>query len=185
QYGLPRLDSDGRRGWSMRLEIPHDLNELLRSGLWRSIGSLGIKVATAGLTYLTYVVLARTQTPDEYGHFAFGLALATVLAILAGAGQPLTVMRLWAQLRSRGDATGARKAVAAGSALTIGASLAVSALLCLATLLYLPFVPPGETANHFFAAAIIILPLALAEYNSAALRAQGSLWTALLPRDIF
>lgn len=169
----------------MRLNIPGDLSELLHTGLWRSVGSLGIKVATAGLTYLTYVVLSRTQTPDEYGHFAFGLALATVLAILAGAGQPLAVMRLWAELRGKGDQGGARDAIAAGSALTIGSSLAVSVLLCLATLAYLPFLPQGQTANHFFAAAIIILPLALAEYNSAALRAQGSLWNALLPRDIF
>ena len=63
----------------MRLRIPSDLNGLLQAGLLRSVGSLGIKVATAGLTYLTYVVLSRTQTNDEYGHFAFGLALATVL----------------------------------------------------------------------------------------------------------
>lgn len=169
----------------MRLTIPNDLSDLLKAGLWRSIGSLGIKVATAGLTYLTYVVLSRTQTPDEYGHFAFGLALATVLAILAGVGQPMAVMRLWAELRGKGEDAAARSAIAAGSILTLGGSLAVSALLCLATIAYLPFLPQGQTANHFFAAAIIILPLALAEYNSSALRAQDSLWTALLPRDIF
>jgi O-antigen/teichoic acid export membrane protein len=169
----------------MRFRIPSDLNGLLRAGLWRSVGSLGIKVATAGLTYLTYVVLSRTQTSDEYGHFAFGLALATVLAILAGAGQPMAVLRLWAERSTRGDETGARNVVAAGSGITIVASLVVSALLCLGTLVYLPFLAPGMTANHFFGAAILILPLALAEYNSSALRAQGSLWTALLPRDIF
>ena len=169
----------------MRLPIPSDLSALLHTGLWRSVGSLGIKVATAGLTYLTYVVLSRTQTSDEYGHFAFGLALATVLAILAGAGQPMAVLRLWAERSTKGDEAGARKVVAAGSGITILASLVVSALLCLGTLVYLPFLAPGMTANHFFGAAILILPLALAEYNSSALRAQGSLWTALLPRDIF
>lgn len=169
----------------MPLAIPSDLKSLLHAGLWRSFGSLGIKVATAGLTYITYVVLSRTQTPDEYGHFAFGLALATVLAILAGAGQPLAVIRLWAEQRGRGDVAAARATIAAGSTITMGASLVVSALLCLAAILYLPFVPPGDTANHLFGAALIILPLALAEYNSSALRAQGSLWTALLPRDIF
>ncbi len=169
----------------MRLNIPTDLSSLLKTGLWRSVGSLGIKVATAGLTYLTYVVLSRSQTPDEYGHFAFGLALATVLAILAGLGQPMAVMRLWAELSGKGDETAARNSIAAGSVITFAGGLSVSVLLCLVTLAYLPFVPEGETANHFFAAAIIVLPLALAEYNSSALRAQGSLWTALLPRDIF
>lgn len=167
-----------------RLIIPGDLSALLRTGLWRSLGSLGIKVATAGLTYLTYVVLSRTQTPDEYGHFAFGLALATILAILAGAGQPLAVLRLWSERRGKGDEAGARHAIAAGSGVTIGASLAVAALLCLLAFAARPFLPAGETVSHFYAAAIIVLPLALAEYNSSALRAQGSLWTALLPRDI-
>lgn len=169
----------------MRLSIPSDLSALLRTGLWRSVASLGIKVATAGLTYLTYVVLSRTQTPDEYGHFAFGLALATILAILAGLGQPMAILRLWAQLRGAGDDPAARDAVAAGSALTIGASLAVGVVLSLVTLAAQPFMPEDVTLNHFYAAAILLLPLALAEFNSSALRAQGSLWTALLPRDIF
>ena len=38
--------------------------------------------------------------------------------------------------------------------------------------------------SHFYAAAALILPMALAEYWSSALRAQGSVWTALTPRDI-
>lgn len=169
----------------MRLNIPTDLAGLLHTGLLRSVGSLGIKVATAGLTYLTYVVLSRTQTNDEYGHFAFGLALATMLAIVAGAGQPLAVLRLWAEQRSKGDDTGAQSVIAAGSTITIYASIAMAVLLCLVALVYRPFAGPNETLNHIFGAAILILPLALSEYNSSALRAQGSLWTALLPRDIF
>ena len=169
----------------MRLRIPTDLAGLLQTGLLRSVGSLGIKVATAGLTYLTYVVLSRTQTNDEYGHFAFGLALATVLAIVAGAGQPMAVLRLWAEQRSKGDETGARATIAAGATITLYGSLGVAVLLCLGAVLYWPFAGPDETINHFFGAALLILPLALSEYNSSALRAQGSLWTALLPRDIF
>ena len=37
---------------------------------------------------------------------------------------------------------------------------------------------------HLYAAAALILPMALAEYWSSALRAQGSVWTALSPRDL-
>ena len=37
---------------------------------------------------------------------------------------------------------------------------------------------------HLFAGAALILPMALAEYFSSALRAQGSVWTALAPRDL-
>jgi len=45
--------------------------------------------------------------------------------------------------------------------------------------------PTGEPVWHYYATAILVLPMALAEYNSSALRAQGSIWTALAPRDIF
>lgn len=168
----------------MRLAVPTDLSALLSTGLLRSVGSLGIKVATAGLTYITYVVLSRTQTESEYGHFAFGLALATVLAILAGMGQSTAVLRLWPQLRGQGEKGDAEAVVAAGSAITIGASLILAGLLCVLAVASIPFLPPRETINHFIGAAFLILPMALAEYNSSVLRAQGSLWTALLPRDI-
>lgn len=168
----------------MRLEIPSDLKALLHAGLWRSLASLGIKVATAGLTYLTYVVLSRTMTGSEYGHFAFGLALATVLAIGAGIGQPMAILRLWSQESVAGRGAEAAAALRAGSSLTVLGSLAVAAALCLATLAYVLVVPVTDPVNHFYGAAFLVLPMALAEYNSSALRAQGSLWTALVPRDI-
>ena len=169
----------------MRFKIPTDLSVLLRTGLWRSVASLGIKVATAGLTYLTYVVLSRTQSPDEYGRFAFGLALATVLAIAAGVGQPLAILRLWSQETVAGRRAAAVEAVRAGSTLTIVASLVLGVALCILGFVIWQIYPAGGTPNHIYGAALLILPMAMAEYNSAALRAQGSLWTALVPRDIF
>ena len=168
----------------MRLKIPSDLSMLLQAGLWRSVGSLAIKVATAGLTYLTYVVLSRTMTGTEYGHFAFGLALATVLAIAAGVGQPTAVLRLWPQESVAGRKAEALEAVGAGATLTIGASVVIALALCLVVFIAFSLVPFTDTPNHFYGAAFLILPMALAEYNSSALRAQGSLWTALVPRDI-
>jgi O-antigen/teichoic acid export membrane protein len=174
----------GAKGVPMRLKIPSDLSQLLHTGLWRSVGSLVIKVATAGLTYITYVVLSRTMSADEYGHFAFGLALATVLAIAAGVGQPLAILRLWSQESVAGRKDAAINAVHAGSTLTLFSSAAIALALCVITYVGLIFIPFEGTANHFYGAAFLVLPMALAEYNSSALRAQGSLWTALVPRDI-
>ena len=168
----------------MRFTIPSDLSALLHAGLWRSTASLGIKVATAGLTYLTYVVLSRTMSVDEYGHFAFGLALATVLAIAAGAGQPTAILRLWSQETVAGNKPAAIAAVQAGSMLTILCSLGIALALCLLVFLWVLLLPLEDTANHFYGAAFLVLPMALSEFNSSALRAQGSLWTALVPRDI-
>ena len=72
-----------------------DLRSILRTGLSRSLVSLLIKVATAGLTYAMYVVLSRTMGAEEYGYFAFGLSLATVLAIGASMGQQTAILRYW------------------------------------------------------------------------------------------
>lgn len=159
-----------------------DLRALLRTGLSRSLVSLAIKMATAGLTYGMYVLLSRSMGAAEYGLFAFGLSLATVLAILASLGQQTAILRYWPEETGRGDLTRAEAALGAGGALTIAAGLAIGAALLLVALIAegLGFGPTW----HIAAAAVLILPMALAEYWSSALRAQGSVWIALTPRDI-
>ena len=57
--------------------------------------SLFIKVATAGLTYGMYVLLSRVMVVTEYGYFAFGLSLATILAIGANFGQQTAILCYW------------------------------------------------------------------------------------------
>jgi O-antigen/teichoic acid export membrane protein len=168
----------------MRVSISSDLSTLLRKGAWRAVGSLGIKVATAGLTYLTFVVLARTMTQVEYGHFAFGLALATVLAVAAAFGQPNAILRFWSESQAAGKPQEATQAVRSGTTLIALAAVAISIVLCIGVFAVTGTVTLSDTTTHFYGAAFLILPMALAEYNSSALRAQGSLWTALLPRDI-
>ncbi|WP_374622495.1 lipopolysaccharide biosynthesis protein [Devosia sp.] len=159
-----------------------DLRDLLRSGLTRSLASLGIKVATAGLTYGMYVVLSRTMGAEEYGYFAFGLSLATLLAVGAGMGQQTAILRYWPEEQVAGRPEKSLEAVGAGGALTLLAGGAISLLLL--AFAALAGLWPGVATAHLFAAAALIAPLALAEYWSSALRAQGSVWTALLPRDI-
>lgn len=168
----------------MRLGLPSELTRLLTTGLARSAGSLGIKVATAGLTYITYVVLSRTMTQSEYGHFAFGLALATVLAIAAAVGQPTAILRFWPEAMVAGRRDAALRAIRSGSTLIVLASLGIIIALALLVFAVTSTVTLSDTTNHFYGAAFLVLPMALAEFNSAALRAQGSLWTALLPRDV-
>lgn len=164
--------------------IPSDLRSLLRSGLSRSLVSLFIKLATAGLTYVSYIILARMMDAGEYGYFAFGLTLATVLAIGAGMGQQTAILRFWAEENGKGRPEAAEAALAAGGGITVLASLAVGLGLALFALVMSLVAPEGTPVWHYYATAVLVLPMALAEYNSAALRAQGSIWTALAPRDI-
>lgn len=159
-----------------------DLRALLRSGLSKSFVSLLIKVATAGLTYLMFVILSRLMGITEYGYFAFGLALATILAIGANYGQQTAILRYWPEEIVAGRPEKAREALRAGGAITIIAGIVVTAgLILLGGVSGLVLQAP---VLHLYAAAILILPLAMAEYWSSALRAQGSVWIGLAPRDI-
>jgi O-antigen/teichoic acid export membrane protein len=158
-----------------------DLRSLLRSGLSKSLVSLVIKVATAGLTYGMYVILARLMGVVEYGYFAFGLSLATILAIGANYGQQTAILRYWPEETVAGQPQKALEALRSGGAVTILAGLGISVLLLGVGAVSDGF---GVAAGHLYAAAALVLPLALAEYWSSALRAQGSVWTALTPRDI-
>ena len=159
-----------------------DLRSLLQSGLNKSLVSLLIKVATAGLTYATYVILSRVMGATEYGYFAFGLSLATILAIGANFGQQTAILRYWPEEMVAGFPGKALQALRSGGALTLIAGVIVS-LVLLGVSAVAGAVQSGPVL-HLYAAAALILPLALAEYWSSVLRAQGSVWTALTPRDI-
>jgi O-antigen/teichoic acid export membrane protein len=153
-------------------------------GFGRSLASLAIKVATAGLTYLMYIALSRMMGESAYGEFAFGLSLATILAVIAGVGQQTAVLRFWPEETGAGRSDKAGDALGAGSALTFLAGVVVT-LGMVAVSVVIGLAGDGiDHVTYLLAAALLILPMALAEYNSSALRAQGSVWTALAPRDL-
>ena len=106
-----------------------DLRGLLRSGLSKSLVSLVIKVATAGLTYLMYVILSRMMGITEYGFFAFGLSLATILAIGANYGQQTAILRYWPEETVAGRPQKALNALRAGGAVTIIAGVGITLIL--------------------------------------------------------
>ncbi len=159
-----------------------DLRSLLRSGLSKSLVSLFIKVATAGLTYGMYVILSRVMGVTEYGYFAFGLSLATILAIGANFGQQTAILRYWPEAMVAGKPDRALAALRSGGALTLIASAVVTVGLILISAVAGVF--DKDPVWHLYASASLILPLALAEYSSSALRAQGSVWTGLSLRDL-
>src|SRR3569833_867069 len=103
-----------------------DLKGLLRSGLSKSLVSLGIKVATSGLTYLSYEVLSRLMGATDYGYFAFGLSLATILAIGANFGQQTAILRYWPAEMVAGHPERALNALRSGGAITLIAGVVVA-----------------------------------------------------------
>lgn len=164
---------------------PAETKTSLRTGLFRSFASLLIKIATAGLTYVMFVVLSRLMGVSAYGEFAFGLALATILSIGASIGQQTAILRFWPEDEVNGDDEGARNALQSGWALTLIAGTGLTLALALFGLVYGTLGAGFAAGLGFAAAALLILPMGAAEYASSALRAQGSVILALVPRDIF
>lgn len=164
---------------------PTEIKSVVRAGLLKSLISLVIKVATAGLTYVMFVALSRAMSEVSYGQFASGFALATMLAIGAAMGQQTAILRFWPEEQVANAPEKAQNALRSGWALVVLAGAALSLGLALVALILGWINNDFGAFLHLLAAALLILPMAGAEYGSSVLRAQGSVWWALLPRDIF
>jgi len=162
-----------------------DIKSVVLQGFTKSLASLAIKITTAGLTYLMFVVLSRTMSEQYYGQFAFGFALATILAIAASMGQETAILRFWPEEIAKKSRKKALEALSAGWILVIIAGIVITALLILLVLIFSSITNQSlSSLSYILAASSLILPLAIAEYGSSALRAQGSVLSALSPRDI-
>ncbi|VAW21677.1 hypothetical protein MNBD_ALPHA12-44 [hydrothermal vent metagenome] len=161
-----------------------DIRSVVKTGLVKSMVSLLIKVATAGLAYLMFVVLSRSMGANAYGKFAFGFALATMLSIGAAMGQQTAILRFWPENMVARAPEKALNALKSGWALVIMAGSALCLALVLVALVLGLVNNNISSFSYLFAASLLILPMAAAEYGSSVLRAQGSVWPALLPRDI-
>ncbi|QDU63292.1 Polysaccharide biosynthesis protein [Planctomycetes bacterium Pan216] len=154
------------------------VQKLFRGGLTALI----IKIASAGLSFLMFVLLARAMSIEEYGKFAFGFSLATFLSIVASCGMQTGILRWWPEHESKGELDEANAILCWGIKITAAASIGVALILLLTSLL--------STTVHAFpwycsSAALLIPPLAVAEYVACAFRAQGRVFFALAPRDLF
>lgn len=174
----------GRVLSSMAKNPVSDIASVLKTGLSKSLISLVIKVATAGLTYLMFVALSRAMGGEAYGLFAFGFSLATMLSIGASMGQQTAILRFWPEDEVAGQPEKAQNAVRSGWALVLIAGLVLSLILVLVAGVLGWIAGDMGAYAHLFAAALLVLPMAGAEYGSSVLRAQGSVWSALVPRDI-
>ncbi len=138
----------------------------------------------AGLTYIMFVALSRAMSETNYGQFAFGFSLATILAIAASMGQQIAILRFWPEENGKNDINKAKRSLQSGWAIVILASIAVSISLIIVALIGGAIGDGITSFIYIIAAATLIMPLAMVEYGGSALRAQESIWVALTPRDV-
>src|SRR5512142_1401779 len=59
----------------------------------QAIGSMALKLANAGFTFVSAVLLARLMGPSEYGVYSYVYALVTLLSVPSEFGLPTLVIR--------------------------------------------------------------------------------------------
>lgn len=156
----------------------------MKNLLLGSILSAGIKLASAGLTFLMFVFLARVMAPEVYGQFAAMFSLGTIGAIAALLGQHTLGMKTLSGLEPDPALNATRRHFIWRSYGMVMAGVGgCVALACGAWALERLFgVSVG--ALTMLGACLLILPFALAELVSFHSRAFGSIAGALVPRDV-
>ena len=145
--------------------------------------SLVIKASGAVLSYVMVVAFARMLRPEEYGRFASGLNTAIILAAFTGVGFSTGILRYYPKYRVQGNLAAAKGAIWLGYRIIIGGGFIALALSILAWPLVMRSYGT-ETANFMVTVAALSVMTGLGDYSTNLLRAQGSVITSMLPRDI-
>ena len=143
-----------------------------------------IKMGGTGLAFLFFMFLARLLSPEQYGIFAVGFSTAFILATFTSAGQQFSILRFWPAADELYGAAVAWITFTRGLKLISVCCAIVMLAGCLATLFKLHIQTFGRDYWIFFAVAALSSAIAIEEYFSCSLRAQGHIVFALLPRDI-
>ena len=172
--------------WTRTRDLAQRLSRepLLRKLLSGAAIGGGVKVAGMALAFVFFVVLARVMTPEQYGIFAAGFSLATILGFAATIGQHTAVLRFWPAMDEAHGPAVAAHAVRRGARLVAMGVLGVLALGAVMAIAGPEIEAFGGERWIFLAIGAMAAAFALSEYATGALRAKGSLLWALAPRDI-
>lgn len=152
--------------------------------LFSSVLSAGIKVGSAGLTFLMFMFLARTLGATQYGLFGTMFALGTVAAVTAAFGQHILSLKVLSALGDSPSDGALRRGIIRRSYLVV----CIAAVGCIGLMLIFNSLysrlGPGFGGDYLLGASALVLPFALAELVSHHYRSLGSLGWSLFPRDI-
>lgn len=159
-----------------RLSIPH----LARNGLVAGF----IKLASAGLAFFMFVVIAAVMDARQFGLFSTTFAGASLVSFFSTMGQQGTVLRFWPQYAGTGDLSSANGLMLRSIAVALF-GVVVSAVL-IVVVGFLPFIGRGvaEWLPLCLGAAVLALALGWTEFLSGAFRARNAIVFGLLPRDV-
>lgn len=121
--------------------------------------ALALKLLAVLSTGGLYLLLARVLTVEEYGVYVYALSWATVLAMVARVGLTPTLVRYTARYRIEGSWIRLNSLIYVACIIVTIVSLSVVLLAGVAVWLMSGYM--GASRNVFWAAMIVIVPLAL------------------------
>jgi O-antigen/teichoic acid export membrane protein len=142
-----------------------------------AVFALIIQVLGAGLTYLSQIVFARWMGISQFGVYAYLTAWTTILALLAGLGFPLSVLRFIPEYRAHGDYQRLRGVIRLSRRATLATGVGVAVIGTVIALL----VTPSKTTTAVALAVWLIPAGALINLDVAIIRAGGRVIGAFAP----
>jgi O-antigen/teichoic acid export membrane protein len=143
-----------------------------------------IKLLGAALAFLMFLAVSLVTDTREFGLFGAAFAAASLVSFFSTVGQQSVILRFWPEHVGRNDGPAARAVMVLSLRVAAAGTVVGAALLALAG--FIPVIGAGvpEWLPLCLAAAVLALALGWSEFVSAAMRAQGAIGRALLPRDI-
>ena len=155
-------------------------------GLARSGAVAGIiKLASAGLSFAMFVVIALVTDERQFGLYSAAYAGASLVSFFAVMGQQSTVLRFWPQYARAGRTGIANGLMGRSMLVTLGGLVTSSLILALIGLVPALGDKTPEWLPLCLSAAVLSFALGWSEFASGAYRAKSALLSALLPRDVF
>ncbi|NOT05859.1 MAG: oligosaccharide flippase family protein [Anaerolineales bacterium] len=149
-----------------------------------TLSSVGLRIASTGLTFLSVVLLARVLGPAEYGVYSYVYALISLLAVPSEFGLPILVVRETARGMAREDYATVQGIWRWAGWLTIVISLGLISLTGIAIWFFKE--PLAGRRLETFLWALMLVPLiALGNLRGAALRGLQKVFAGQLPEFLF
>ena len=146
--------------------------------------AVAIKLSSAALNFLMFVVAAMVTDVRSFGLFSTGFAAASLVSFVNVVGQQSIILRYWPQHAGAGNLPAAY-AVLLRSILTVLIGLAAGTVVfVLASILPWADDSIPEWRQLCLSAALMAVMLGWSEFLSSVFRARDRLFAALLPRDI-
>ncbi len=146
-----------------------------------SLGVMGLRIGSMVLGFLATIVLARELGASGYGTYAWALAWATVLQLIATLGVDTLTVREVAAQKTRSRWPAMRGLLQSAPLIVLSSSVAIALAVIAGGLLLLP-----AAQRPTFVIAVAMVPvLALTNVREGVMQGLGSIVPSRLPEDLF